>query len=132
MSLLLTNGRLVEMSIAGFHSEGEFGVERGHPIVASCEASRDGVPIRQPRSFLMSRLEIGVKFFLMTRAAGEVSSVAAIFFLPGIQRRGRRALRKGISSKTPPPSGDGEANRDDETRDANERSGVRGIDPPTD
>jgi hypothetical protein len=30
MSSLLTNGRLVEVSIAGFHSEGEFGVERGH------------------------------------------------------------------------------------------------------
>jgi hypothetical protein len=79
----------------------------------------------------MSRLKIGVEFFLMTRAAAEVSSVAAIFFLPGIQRRGRRALRKEISSKTPPPSGDGEANGDDETRGANERSGVRGIDPPT-
>jgi len=127
----LTNGRLVEMSIAGFHSEGEFGVERGHSIVASCETSRDGVPIGQPRSFLMSRPKIGVEFFLMTRAAGEVSSVAAIFFLPGIQSRGRRALRKGICRRTPPPSGDGEANGDDETRGANERSGVRGIHPPT-
>jgi hypothetical protein len=130
MSLLLTNGRLVEMSIAGFHSEGEFGVERGHSIVASCETSRDGVAIGEPRSFLMSRPKIGVEFFLMTRAAGEVSSVAAIFFLPGIQRRAGRALRKGICRRTP-PSGDGEANGDDETRGANDRSGLRGIHPPT-
>ena len=119
------------MSIAGFHSEGEFGVERGHYLVAFCETSRDGVPIGEPRSFVMSRRKIGVEFFLMTRAAGEVASVAAIFFFERIERSGRRALWKGICGRTPPPSGDGEANRNDQTRGANDGSGVRGIYPPT-
>jgi hypothetical protein len=127
----LTNGRLVEMSIAGFHSEGEFGVERGHYLVAICETSRDGVPIGQPRSFVMSRPKIGVEFFLMTRTAGEVYRVAAIFFLRRMQRSGRRALWKGIPRRAPRQSEDGQANRDEQTRGGNERSRVRGIYPPT-
>ena len=45
---LLSNGCLVEMTIACLHPEGEFGVERGQNVLALHEAPRDGTCIRQP------------------------------------------------------------------------------------
>jgi hypothetical protein len=38
---LLSNGSLVEMTIARLHPEGEFGVERGQNVLALREAPRD-------------------------------------------------------------------------------------------
>ena len=45
---LLSNGSLVEMTIACLHPEGEFGVKRGQNVLALHEAPRDGTCIRQP------------------------------------------------------------------------------------
>jgi len=79
----------------------------------------------------MSCREIGIDLFLMTRTAGAVSRVATIFFLRRIPSRGRGALWYGIRRRTQRQSENGEANRGDETRGANEMTGARGIYPPT-
>ncbi len=98
---LLSNGSLVEMTIARLHPEGEFGVEGGQNVLALHEAPRDGTYIRQPRSTMMSRRKIGTEFLLMAGTASEVSHEATAFLVRRTPRGGGRILWPGNGGGTP-------------------------------
>jgi hypothetical protein len=128
--LLLADRSFVELSVAGFHPEGEFGVESGQFVVALRETSRDRTRIRQPRSSMVRRQKIGIELLLMTCAAGKVSDEATMGLLRRVQGSGGRALWTGIRRRTPRQSDNADPNRDYETRGKNESFSARGSYPP--